>query len=66
MDPDLSALLIEADELEDELDEAEEEAWWLASASIASRHGLTYYCARPCRTAPYTGDAYVLELLKTR
>jgi hypothetical protein len=66
MDPELTALLIEADELEDELDEAEEEAWWLASASIASRHGLSYCCAVPCRTAPYTGDTYVLELLKTR
>jgi hypothetical protein len=66
MDPDLSALLIEADKLEDELDEAKEEAWWLASASIASRYGLTYCCVRPCRTVPYTGDAYILELLKTR
>jgi hypothetical protein len=66
MDPELTALLIEADELEDELDEAEEEAWWLALALIASRYGLSYCCAVLCRTTPYTRDAYVLELLKTR
>jgi hypothetical protein len=62
----LIALLIEVDKLKDELDEVEEEAWWLALALIASRYGLSYYYTVPYRTTPYTRDTYILELLKTR
>ena len=66
MDPELTALLIKADELKDELNKAEEEAWWLALALITSRYELSYYYAMPCRTISYTRNTYVLELLKTR
>ena len=59
------ALLTEADEIEEELDEEEEELWWQASGLVAAQHGLKYCCTILYRTVPYTGDSYVQELLKT-
>jgi hypothetical protein len=53
------ALLTEADEIEEELDEEEEELWWQASGLVAAQYSLKYYCTILYRTAPYTSDSYI-------
>ena len=59
-------LLTEIDEEEDEFDDVEESPWHQAACAVAAAHGVNHCIREPCRTAPYTGDGIVRELLLSR